>query len=155
MMNLSGIWYRIYTEVPFWFLCGAIILIIDFFTIKKRRKTGKRIGLETNISCFIGIAAIIASSVILAHYIHTISSPDIKSIDCVFIEEYRDSTVAPPLPFTNGYIFREVGKSNSIVVYLDTFSAKNIITEDLVEGKMYTVWYSTVDNIIVQLTPSS
>ena len=91
--------------------------------------------------------------VLLSHYIKSISALEVRSVDCMFVEEYRDSSVAPPLPYTNGYVFEEAGKANSIIVYLDVFSAKKIILEALVPGEMYTVWYSSEDNIIVQLKP--
>ncbi len=151
--DLSGIWYRIYTEVPFFLLAGTLIFLAGFISIRKKQKNGHKIGAEIGICCLIGAAAIIGSVVLLSHYIKSISALEVKSADCVFVEEYRDSSVAPPLPYTNGYVFKEVGKANSIIVYLDVFSAKKIILEALVPGEMYTVWYSSEDNIIVQLKP--
>lgn len=151
MIDLSGIWYRVYTEVPFWFLGGAFIFVVDLITIKKKHKKGKKAGFDNKISCFIGAALMVGAIVIFTNYMRDLSEPDIKSMECVFVEEYRDSRVAPPFPFTYGYVFREIGETSSTIVYLDTFSAKKIIREGLVTGELYTVWYSSEDNIIVQL----
>lgn len=73
--------------------------------------------------------------VLLSHYVKSISALEVRSVDCMFVEEYRDSSVAPPLPYTNGYVFEEVGKANSIIVYLDVFSAKRLFLRRLFQGK--------------------
>ena len=149
--DFSGIWYRIYTHVPYLFLAGVGIFLAAFISIRKKQKNGHKIAAETIMYCLIGAAAILGAVALFGSHIKSISDLEVKSAECVFIEEYRDSRVAPPLPFTNRYIFREIGKSNSIIVYLDVFSAKKIIPEELIPGKIYTVWYSPEYKIIVQL----
>lgn len=153
MMDLSGVWYRIYTEVPFTFLCGAAIVAIDAICIRKKRKIGKKVSLDNKLSCLLGVVAVVWSFVLLAQYMSSISAPDIKKANCIFVESYRDSTQAPPLPYTYGYVFREIGQSKGVIVYLDTFSAEKIIQEELVEGKIYNVWYLETGNIIVYMSP--
>lgn len=153
--DLSGVWYRVYTEVPFFLLLGIIIVAIQINSIRDKRKKRQKADWQNIAELVIGVVGIIGAILLLTNLLHTIYSPDIKSINGVFVEEYRDSTVAKALPFTNGYAFREVGRSNSTIVYLDSFSAKDIIGEDLVEGKLYTVWYETENNIIVCLRPGS
>lgn len=38
VFDLSGIWYRIYTEVPFFLLAGTLIFLADFTSIRKKQK---------------------------------------------------------------------------------------------------------------------
>lgn len=49
VFDLSGIWYRIYTEVPFFLLAGTLIFLADFTSIRKKRKNGHKIGVEAGI----------------------------------------------------------------------------------------------------------
>lgn len=155
IFDFSGVWYRVYTEVPFCFLVGIIIVAIQINSISDKRKKCQKTDWQDVASLAVGVGGIIGAILLFTNLLHAIYSPDVKSINGVFVEEYRDSTVAKALPFTNGYVFREVGRSNSTIVYLDGFSAKDIIGEDLVEGKLYTVWYETEHDIIVCLKPSN
>lgn len=137
--------------MPFFFVVGIIIIAIQVYFIRDERKKRRKIDWQDVMSLVVGAGEIIGAILLFANLLHTISSPEIKSINGVFVEEYRDSTVAKALPFTTGYVFREVGRSTSTIVYLDSFSAKKIIGEELVEGQLYMVWYETENNIIVCL----
>lgn len=155
MIDLSGIWYRVYAEVPLIFLTGVIIFAFDIAAIRKKHKKGIKAGIENTLSCLIGLAAICGSVILCAHYVQIATTPDVSSMDCIFLEQYRDSMVAPPLPFTDGYVFREMDEADSTIVYLDCFSAKKIVPQELLKREKYTVWYTSSENIIVRLELAS
>ena len=97
-----------------------------------------------------GMIIIFASILFSVYYASRIISPDISSYTGEFIESHRNSRVAPPLPFTNEYVFYD-GYGKRKVVYLDTGSKNAIFGEELEIGKTYTVYFDDLTKIIVRI----
>ena len=137
-MNYSGIIYRI------WAVAGAIILLgIGCLLVS---------GIRTKSfskQCFLaGVLCVVYGLGTAVYYIAQLVSLDVASLHGVFYEEYRNSRVAPPLPFTMEYSFYDEN-NDSQVFYLDVLSKKEIIPEGFEEDKEYTIYYETSTNIIV------
>lgn len=138
MLNYSGIIYRIWGEAGVIILLGIACLLASGFRAKSFSK-----------QCFFaGVLCVLYGGGLAAYYSVCLHSPKVDSFQGSFCEEYRNSRVAPPLPFTMEYSFYdEENKSN--VFYLDVLSKKEIIPEGFSENTEYMVSYETRTNIIV------
>ncbi len=137
-MNYSGIIYRI------WAVGGAIVLLgIGCLLVS---------GIRTKSfskQCFLaGVLCAVYGLGTAVYYVAQLVSPDVSSLRGVFHEEYRNSRVAPPLPFTMEYSFYDEN-NDSRVFYLDVISKKEIIPEGFLEDKEYIIYYEASTNIIV------
>ena len=141
MYNYSGIVYRL------WAVCGVFaiigVLCILFAWIGTNKPDRRGVG--------IGTAMIILSLMMSIKYIGCLLNPEVESFTGTLYEITRDSTEAPPLPFTMEYsFFDENGNPHSF--YLDTFSKKNMLSSDFVVGTEYEICYDTKTNIIVDVS---
>lgn len=143
-LNYSGIVYRI------WAVAGVIVLlgVADLLVCGIRTKSFSK-------SCFYaGVLAVLFGLGTAAYYANCRLNPKVESVQGVFYEEYRNSRVAPPLPFTMEYTF-----SNADGVletfYLDVLSKKEIIPEGFQKGEEYLVSYEARSNIILGVEPIS
>ena len=139
MYNLSGIAYRI------WGVCGIIslmclITVITSIWNEKKRK-------EIIIVC---VVAFLYCCIDGFNYFSILQNPDIQVFEGAYCEGYRDSRVAPPLPFTSCYRFVDT-EGNNGNFYLDTFAKKEIYYEDFVVGDLYRVYYESETDIIVKI----
>ena len=141
-MNYSGIIYRI------WAVGGAMVLLgIGCLLVSGIRKK------SFSKQCFMaGVLCAVYGLGTAVYYIAQLVSPDVASLHGVFYEEYRNSRVAPPLPFTMEYSFYDEN-NDSRVFYLDVLSKKEIIPEGFLEDKEYIIYYETSTNIIVGVEP--
>ena len=139
MYNFTGLFYRM------WAVSGVILLVgIICVLIEKPWAKGFIIK-----NC-IGIIAIALSVILFTGYSYAIKAKDISSYTGEFISTNRNSRVAPPLPFTDQYVFWN-GEGKKKVVYLDVFSKKKIYSHDFKVGQNYTVYYDEHFNIIVKI----
>ena len=137
-MNYSGIIYRIWAVGGAIVLLGIACLLVSGIRTKSFSK-----------QCFLaGVLCVVYGLGTAVYYIAQLVSPDVASIHGIFHEEYRNSRVAPPLPFTMEYSFYDVN-NDSRVFYLDVLSKKEIIPEGFLENKEYVIYYETSTNIIV------
>ena len=137
-MNYSGITYRIWAEAGVIVLIGIGCLLASGFRSKSFSK-----------QCFwAGVLGVVYGLGTAAYYVAQLVSPDVSSLHGVFHEEYRNSRVAPPLPFTMEYSFYDEN-NDSRVFYLDVLSKKEIIPEGFLEDKEYIIYYEASTNIIV------
>ena len=137
-MNYSGIIYRI------WAVGGAIVLL----GIGCLLASGIRTKSFSKQCFWAGVLCVVYGLGTAVYYIVQLLSPDVASLHVVFYEEYRNSRVAPPLPFTMEYSFYDEN-NDSRVFYLDVLSKKEIIPEGFLEDIEYIIYYETSTNIIV------
>lgn len=141
-MNYSGITYRIWAEAGVIVLIGIGCLLASGFRSKSFSK-----------QCFwAGVFGVVYGLGTAVYYIAQLVSPDVASLHGVFYEEYRNSRVAPPLPFTMEYSFYDEN-NDSRVFYLDVISKKEIIPEGFAEGEEYIIYYEPSTNIIIGVEP--
>ena len=140
MYNFSGIVYRI------WGVCGIVLLVgiiailcakpwMPDFTISKFK-----------IDLLFIVFAICLGSI----YISRIVFPNVSSYTGEFIETHRNSRVAPPLPFTDEYVFWN-GEGKRQVFYLDIFSKKAIFPYEFVSDQKYTIYFDEFTNVITKV----
>ena len=137
-MNYSGIIYRIWAVGGAMVLLGIACLLVSGIRTKSFSK-----------QCFLaGVLGALYGLGTAVYYIAQLVSPDVASFHGVFHEVYRNSRVAPPLPFTMEYSFYDEN-NDSRVFYLDVLSKKEIVPEGFLEDKEYVIYYETSTNIIV------
>ena len=143
-MNYSGIIYRIWAVGGAMVLLGIACLLVSGIRTKSFSK-----------ECFLaGVLGALYGLGTAVYYIAQLVSPDVVSFHGVFYEEYRNSRVAPPLPFTMEYSFYDEN-NDSRVFYLDVLSKKEIIPEGFLEDNEYIIYYDTSTNIIVRVETKS
>jgi hypothetical protein len=75
--------------------------------------------------------------------------PKFEIKEGIFVREYRNSSVSPPLPVTYAYVF-DTGENYDRIVYLDNFTKKDILgNKAFIIGKKYRITYTSYGNIIV------
>lgn len=107
--------------------------------------------------CIAGILCVIGGIVFGIDYASSLLSPEVRSFQGVFFQSCRNSRVAPPLPFTWEYSFCS-SDGSKILVYLDTFTMKEIIPEDFTLNEEYIVYYEEDTKVIVgveKVTPEA
>lgn len=138
MYNYSGLYFRI------WGVCGIVALIgvcCLLITLDRSAKNKK----ETFVA---GILALVVAVVMGSIYFSAIQNPDITVLEGVFVEEYRDSRVAPPLPVTHRYVFADRDGKRKFV-YLDMWSKKEIHDEAFIVDQKYRITYEAKLDVIV------
>ena len=143
MYNYSGITYRLWGECGIIALLGIVCLVIAFISSKPE-------SLKRN--SVIGIVALVTAVLSSLEYVSSIKNPDIQVFEGTYSEGYRDSRVAPPLPFTWKYRFVDTEGTNGNY-YIDTFTKKEIFNEDLIKGERYRIYYEADTQIIVKIEP--
>lgn len=138
MLYFDGIIYRIWAECGIMFLLGVTCILIE----KPWRKTF-RIR-----NCTIGIVLLVLSLLSCIFYASRIAYPHVKYYEGAFVQENRNSRVAPPLPLTNEYKFL-YGKEKKQVFYLDVISRKKIIPSSFILNQTYRIYYDELTRIIV------
>jgi hypothetical protein len=74
-------------------------------------------------------------------------NPVIASCEGYFVREYRDSSKGP---FTYSFVFDDgVGADKRF--HLDSFSKKDIFSDDFIEGEMYQIIYEKDTRIILRV----
>ncbi len=138
MLNYSGIVYRIWGKAGMMILLGIACLIFSGIRTKSFSK-----------QCFLaGILCVLYGCSMAIYYSTRLFSPEVDSYKGVYYEEYRNSRVAPPLPFTMEYSFYDE-TNESKVFYLDILSKKEIIPEGFLKDEEYLIFYEKHTNIIV------
>lgn len=141
MYNFSGIAYRI------WGMCGIIFLL----SLAAIVLFGKPWRNDFKISKYkVELFAMAFAVCLGCTYLFRIIFPDVSSYTGEFVESYRTSRVAPPLPFTSKYVFWN-GEGKKKVVYLDTFSKKQIVPDGFKPGEEYTVYFDEFTKVIVRV----
>lgn len=138
--NLSGIFYRLWAVAGILFVLAVIILCFCKIWSKKRDKKGS----------IVGVVLLLAAIGAGGWYTHAAISPTIQSFDGCFVRQYRDSRVAPPLPFTMAYVFSD-GTDQNLTFYLDSFSEDDIIMEEFQKDSWYRICYEDTLNIILRV----
>lgn len=140
MHNTSGMLYRIIAV-------GLVLLILGIFcfAISKRVK-------KPNWKSVIGIGIILFSLAYIAFFTYKFKNPSISTYEGYYMRMYRDSTVAPPLPFTYAYVF-DNEESEAKTFYLDTFSKKAIIQSELSSNIIYRITFDQQTKVILKIEP--
>lgn len=137
-LNYSGIVYRIWAVAGVIVLLGAADLLVSGIRTKSFSK-----------SCFYaGVLVVLFGLGVAIYYANCWMNPKVDSVQGVFYEEYRNSRVAPPLPFTMEYTFSNADGALE-TFYLDVLSKKEIIPEGFQKGEEYLVSYEARSNIIL------
>lgn len=134
--NYSGILYKLIAPSGIIILQGIFLLFLsDFWKNSKKRKKeqNKNIRAAYIVIC-IGVVSLLLFSIDLVN-------PKVESYTGYFVEEYRDSQVSPPLPYTFAYVFCDGSSNPKPIFNLDIFSKKEIYPEDFVENQWYTIYY--------------
>lgn len=140
MLDYSGIFYRIWAVGGVIILLGLACLLLSGFRTKSFSK-----------QCFYaGLLCVIYGLGTAGYYFKYLFSPEIDTFQGVLYEEYRNSRVAPPLPFTMEYSFSDMGGEKQ-VFYLDLLSEKEIIPDGLSMGTEYVIYYEVNTNIILRV----
>ncbi len=140
MYNFSGMYYRIWAVAGILLLIGITCVLIQKPWAKKFIITDYKFEIVAiTIAVFLGI-----------FYISRILVPDISLYTGEFVETHRNSRVAPPLPFTSEYVFWD-GDGKRKVLYLDTFSKKDIFPHELESGQVYKVYYDKLTKVITRI----
>ena len=140
MYNFSGIFYRIWGVCGFLFALGIVLIFLE--------KPWAKNFCITN--CKTGLIAIAFSVCLSLLYLSRIVFPNVSSYTGSFVEEHRNSRVAPPLPVTTEYIFWD-GNGKRQVFYLDIFSKEKIFPNDFIPTHEYTVYFDEFTNVIVKV----
>lgn len=133
----DGILYRVWGEAGIFILLGIICLLLS------RKKSGSlnKDGYIAGVICvLLGIAMCI-------NYLYSFAKPHVESTQSTLVEVRRNPREAPPLPFTMEYIF--LNDEGYQAFYLDAFSNKTVLKEDLQLGEEYIIFYERRTDIIV------
>ena len=140
MYNFSGVLYRI------WGVCGIVLLLgVGCILFEKPWKKGFKI-----LNCKLGLIIIAFAVCLGSVYASRIFFPDVSSYTGEFVGTHRNSTVAPPLPVTNEYVFWD-GEGKRKVFYLDAFSKKEIFPYEFESDRKYTVYFDKFTKVIVKV----
>lgn len=141
MYNLNGILYRIVCVGGVILLIGVLLLVISRFWIPQKVNIAVR-----NTSVII----IIISALYIFFHVYKFNNPQILCHEGFLSREYRDSTVAPPLPLTYAYVFTN-SDGLKPTFYLDTFTAKDVFNYDMEVQTKYRIYYEKDLKIIVRV----
>lgn len=151
--NYSGIIYKLIAPCGIFLLFGIVLLLLNGFWKKKHTEFEKKRIRDAFISLGIWIFA-------STYFLIVLVSPKVESYTGYFVEEYRDSRVSPPLPYTFAYVFCDGSSNPKPIYHMDVFSKREIYPEDFIEGQWYTIYYVDLidsDAIVAvdEYTPSS
>lgn len=138
MYNYCGIIYRLWGVCGVFAIVGGLCLLVAFDQNGPRRKNG----------LLAGVLLILFALGLTIKYTTYLINPEVESYQGIFVEEYRDSRVAPPLPYTMAYYFTD-SEGEYSVFFLDVFSKKNIFNDSFQGGDTYIIYYETNTEIIV------
>ena len=125
MYDLSGIFYRIKSVGGIVFIIAGIELICSrFWNKEKRHKKMAVVGA-------IGVAFALVYSIVLWYGAINL---EVGIHEGYISRIYRDSRVAPPLPFTMGYVFTN-DEGLKPTFYLDIGSKKTIYNKEFDEKR--------------------
>ena len=143
MYDLSGILYRIYTTDSILLFLGVINIVLNKLLYKKWLPSKKH---------WVLILMIIVALGSMLWHMCVFISPNVETFTGEFVKSYRDSSIAPPLPFTYEYLFSYPENPNKKRgFYIDSFSSKKIFPEKLEVGKTYTIHYDKSTKVIVRV----
>lgn len=140
MYNFSGIIYRIWAVCGIMYLLGGVCILFE-----KPWKNGFKSKNCKIVICMLAFAVCLGS-----FYTSRVVWPDVTSYTGEFIESYRDSRAAPPLPFTKRYIFWN-GEGKRKGFYLDVSSKEEIFPYEFEENHEYKIYYNRLTKIIVMV----
>lgn len=143
MYDVSGIEYRI------WGVFG-IILLLGLFLLLVEKPWSKDFKFRKILFSLILIVVALGG---IAFNIYRINALKVMEYTGFYDSYYRDSRIAPPLPFTYGYVF-ENEQSKKETFYIDVFAKKRIFPDspnDLEEGKEYTIYFEEATHIILKI----
>lgn len=138
MYDYSGIVYRLWGQCGIAILLG-LMLVISYKDRSSKGDMGQLYG---------GIALIAVALIWGARYCACLIAPDVQSVNCTFLDESRNSRIAPPLPFTMQYIVQDES-GEKYRLYLDVISKKDIFPEDFCVGEQYVIYFESETDIIV------
>lgn len=140
MYNFSGVLFRI------WGVCGAI-LVLGVGCILLEKPWTRNFKIQ---DFKLGLIMIVFAVCMGLVYVSRITFPDVSLYTGEFIESYRNSRVAPPLPVTYEYVFWN-GEGQRHVFYLDIFSKEEIYPENFKHNHQYTIYYDDFTNVILRV----
>ena len=138
MYHFDGLYYRL------WGVCGIVAIIGILCLWASFWPTTK----DIKGTVLAGVLAILVALGMGIRYISVITHPDIQIYSGAFVEEHRNSRIAPPSPITYEYTFiNEDGEETSF--YLDLVSKKAIYPHQFETEANYQIIYEAQTNIIV------
>lgn len=140
MYNFSGVLYRV------WGVCG-VILALGIVCILVEKPWEKNVKIQ---DCKLGLIISAVAICLGLIYVSRVVFPGVSSYTGEFIETQRNSRVAPPLPFTDEYVFWN-GEGKRRVFYLDIFSKKEIFPYEFVSDQKYTIYFDEFTNVITKV----
>lgn len=137
----DGLIYRIFAVGGVITLAGTAPFFISRFASRSEPAVWEK-------QCFLlsGVFGVIYT----LWYLILLLNPAISMHRGYFIDEYRDSRVAPPLPLTMAYSFSNDYQPRP-VFYLDVFSKKKIFNQEFDADKEYIIYYEEHTNIILKV----
>ena len=149
MCDFSGLEYRIFSVGIISLFCGLICFIMSL--IFKKRKSSESGSKKDSVKAVIlGLLFVFISVTYSGYHIFKIHQPVVCVHEGYFIEERRNSRVAPPLPFTMQYTFTNDNQPNC-KFYLDVFSKREIYDEEFEKNANYRIYYEEDTDIIVKV----
>ena len=138
MWNFGGILYRVWAVGGIILLLGLACLLVS------------KIGREdfNKDCCIAGVFCSVVGIAAMIYFLFCMFFPQVSSIQGTFTQEYRNSRVAPPLPFTYEYTFYD-DDGFAGAFYLDTFTRKESIPQGFILNEEYIVYYEARTNVIV------
>ena len=136
-MHFDGIIYRIWAVSGVIVLIGLVILVLS-------RAPKERHDIR------FGVFMILFGAGIALFLFSRIAFPSVEIDEGTYLYSERNSRAAPPLPFTDEYVF-DFGRELKDSVYLDVFSRKKLFPEGFTEGQLYQVTYDSVTHVILDV----
>lgn len=143
MYNFSGVFYRIWGVCGIMFALGIVCIVLEKLHKEKLEKEEFKIK-----NCKAGLCLIAVAVCFSLVYGSRILFPDVSSYTGEFIYSQRDSSVAPPLPLTDEYVFWN-GEGYKFGFYLDVLSKKEIFPYEFEKSQQYTIYYDKLTKVIV------
>lgn len=140
MFDVSGIIYRMIAVGGMMLLLALALLVLSAYVAAKHKR-GYRLW---------GVIILVLAVLYGSYFGYKALRPTVEIHEGYLEKEYRDSRVAPPLPFTHAYVFTNKG-DDMPRFYLDTFSKKEIFGEELISGVLYRVYYEKDTRIILKV----
>lgn len=134
-MYFDGIIYRIWAEAGVIVLIGIVLIVLS-------KAPKERCDIR------FGVFSILFGMGIALFLIGRIAFPSVEIDEGTYLYSERNSRAAPPLPFTDEYVF-DFGRELKDSVYLDVFSRKKLFPEGFTEGELYQVTYDSVTHVIL------